>query len=174
MSIYDFTVRTITGEEQSLSAYKGKTLLIVNVASACGLTPHYKGLQHIYETHKDENVVVLGFPCNQFKGQEPGTNEEIASFCELNYGVTFPMFAKIDVMGENAHPLYNYLVEAAPAPYYTGTIEWNFVKFLVDDKGNVVKQYPASTDPAAIEPDLRSLLDTGSISDGAAPNTVND
>ncbi|SDX51762.1 glutathione peroxidase [Paenibacillus sp. CF384] len=172
MSIYDFTVQTITGEQQSLSAYKGKTLLIVNTASACGLTPHYKGLQQIYEAHKDENLVVLGFPCNQFAAQEPGSNEEIASFCELNYGVTFPMFAKIEVNGENAHPLYKYLVDAAPAPYHTGTIEWNFVKFLIDQEGNVVKQYPASTDPAAIEPDLRSLINNGSL--GAAPNTVND
>ncbi|REE80142.1 glutathione peroxidase [Paenibacillus taihuensis] len=172
MSIYDFTVRTINGEEQSLAAYKGKIVLIVNTASACGLTPHYKGLQHIYETYKAEDVVVLGFPCNQFGQQEPGSNEEIAAFCDLNYSVTFPMFAKIDVKGENAHPLYKYLVEAVPAQYRTGDIEWNFVKFLVDADGEVVKQYPASTDPAAIEPDLRSLIDNGSL--GAAPNTVND
>ena len=172
MRIYDFNVTTIDGTEQTLAAYEGKVLLIVNTASACGLTPHYKGLQHIYDTFKDEGVVVLGFPCNQFKGQEPGTNEEIAQFCELNYSVTFPMFAKIDVKGDDAHPLFKYLVDEAPAPYHTGDIEWNFVKFLVDKDGQVVKQYPATTDPSAIEPDLRSLIETGSL--GAAPNTVND
>ncbi|NBD23398.1 glutathione peroxidase [Paenibacillus glycinis] len=172
MRIYDFNVTTIDGTEQTLAAYEGKVLLIVNTASACGLTPHYKGLQHIYDNFKDEGVVVLGFPCNQFKGQEPGTNEEIAQFCELNYSVTFPMFAKIDVKGDDAHPLFKYLVDEVPAPYHTGDIEWNFVKFLVDKEGHVVKQYPATTDPAAIEPDLRSLIETGSL--GAAPNTVND
>ncbi|MBM7563278.1 glutathione peroxidase [Paenibacillus sacheonensis] len=172
MSIYDFKVTTIDGKEQTLAPYEGKILLIVNTASACGLTPHYKGLQQIYDQFKDEGVVVLGFPCDQFKGQEPGTNEEIAQFCELNYSVTFPMFAKIDVKGENADPLYKYLVDAVPAPYHTGDIDWNFAKFLVDCKGNVVKQYPAPTDPAAIEPDLRSLIETGSL--GAASNTVND
>lgn len=165
MSIYDFKVTTIDGREQTLEAYAGKTLLIVNTASACGLTPHYKGLQELYDAHKNEDFVVLGFPCNQFKEQEPGSNEEIASFCELNYGVTFPLFAKIDVKGEHAHPLFTYLVDAVPAPYNTGVIEWNFVKFLIDKEGNVVKQYPAPTDPAAIEPDVSSLLATGSLSE---------
>ncbi|WP_219837442.1 glutathione peroxidase [Paenibacillus sp. R14(2021)] len=172
MGIYDFEVTTISGEDTTLAAYKGKTLLIVNTASACGLTPHYKGLQHIFETYQSEGVVVLGFPCNQFGSQEQGSNEEIASFCELNYAVTFPMFAKIDVKGENAHPLFKYLLEEVPAPYRTGEIEWNFVKFLVDKEGHVVKQYSARTEPADIEPDLRSLITTGGL--GAAPNTVND
>ncbi|QHT61601.1 glutathione peroxidase [Paenibacillus lycopersici] len=163
MGIYDFKVTTIDGKETTLAPYEGKIMLIVNTASACGLTPHYKGLQSLYEAFKDEGVVVLGFPCNQFKEQEPGSNEEIAQFCELNYGVTFPMFAKIDVKGEHAHPLYKHLVDAVPAPYHTGDIDWNFAKFLVDKQGNVLKQYPAPTDPAAIEADVRSLIEKGSL-----------
>lgn len=158
MSIYDIEVQTITGETKSLSAYKGKVLLIVNTASACGLTPHYKGLQSLYEQYQEKGLVVLGFPCNQFAGQEPGTNEEIQSFCELNYSVTFPLFDKIDVKGELAHPLYTYLLSHTPEPYRTGEIEWNFVKFLVDANGNVVKQYSASTEPAVIAPDIEAIL----------------
>jgi glutathione peroxidase len=158
MSIYNFEVQTISGETKSLSEYKGKVLLIVNTASACGLTPHYKGLQSLYEQYQDNGLVVLGFPCNQFGGQEPGTNEEIQSFCELNYKVTFPLFDKIDVKGEHAHPLYTYLLSHTPEPYRTGEIEWNFVKFLVDANGVVVKQYSASTDPATIAPDIEAIL----------------
>lgn len=158
MSIYDFTVQTITGEEKSLAEYKGKIALIVNTASGCGLTPHYKGLQKIYDTYKNDEVVVLGFPSNQFMNQEPGTNEEIKSFCELNYQVSFPLFAKIDVKGEHAHPLFTYLVENVPAPCYKGEIEWNFVKFLVNAEGSVVKQYAARTEPADIEADIQKLL----------------
>ncbi|WP_068615696.1 glutathione peroxidase [Paenibacillus tuaregi] len=158
MSIYDFKVTTIDGTETTLSEYKGKTLLIVNTASGCGLTPHYKGLQHLYETYKDQGLVVLGFPSNQFAGQEPGTNEEIKQFCELNYQVTFPLFAKIDVKGEHAHPLFVHLVENTPAPYHTGDIEWNFVKFLVNRDGEVVKQFSARTEPEAIEADIKKVL----------------
>ncbi|MDQ0898674.1 MULTISPECIES: glutathione peroxidase [unclassified Paenibacillus] len=158
MSIYNIEVQTISGETKSLSEYKGKVLLIVNTASACGLTPHYKGLQSLYEQYQDTGLVVLGFPCNQFGGQEPGTNEDIQSFCELNYQVTFPLFDKIDVKGENAHPLYTYLLNHTPEPYRTGEIEWNFVKFLVDASGIVVKQYSASTDPATIAPDIEAIL----------------
>lgn len=158
MSIYDFEVKTITGETQTLSAYKGKALLIVNTASACGLTPQYKGLQELYEQYHDKGLVVLGFPCNQFAGQEPGTNEEIQAFCELNYKVTFPLFDKIDVKGEHAHPLYTYLLSHTPEPYRTGDIEWNFVKFLIDASGNVVKQYSASTVPAEIGTDIEAVL----------------
>ncbi|MDF2647008.1 MAG: glutathione peroxidase [Paenibacillus sp.] len=158
MSIYNIEVQTISGETKSLSEYKGKVLLIVNTASACGLTPHYKGLQSLYEQYQDKGLVVLGFPCNQFGGQEPGTNEDIQSFCELNYQVTFPLFDKIDVKGENAHPLYTYLLNHTPEPYRTGEIEWNFVKFLVDASGIVVKQYSASTDPATIAPDIEAIL----------------
>lgn len=158
MSVYDFSVQTISSEPKALSDYKGDVLLIVNTASACGLTPHYKGLQHLYDTYKDSGLTVLGFPSNQFAGQEPGTNDEIKSFCELNYNVTFPLFSKIDVKGENADPLFKYLVDHTPAPYHTGDIEWNFVKFLVDRNGQVVKQYSARTEPAAIEADIQKLL----------------
>ncbi|MNH98332.1 Hydroperoxy fatty acid reductase gpx1 [compost metagenome] len=158
MSIYDFTVKTIKGEDKSLADYKGKVVLIVNTASACGLTPQYKGLQDLYETFENKGVVVLGFPCNQFAGQEPGTEEEIHAFCELNYKVSFPLFAKVDVKGDNAHPLFKYLVENTPEASKTGDIEWNFVKFLIDAQGNIVKQYSARTEPAAIEPDIQSLL----------------
>jgi len=158
MSIYDFKVNTIDGEEITLENYKGKVLLIVNTASRCGLTPHYEGLQHLYETYNDKGLVVLGFPCNQFAGQEPGTEEEIKSFCELNYKVTFPMFSKVDVKGDQAHPLYTYLLENTPAPYKTGDIEWNFVKFLIDRDGHIVKQFSAKTEPSAIESDIKELL----------------
>lgn len=157
-SIYNFQVNTIDGKETTLEPYKGQVLLIVNTASACGLTPHYKGLQHLYSTYQDQGFTVLGFPCNQFAGQEPGTEEEIKNFCDLNYQVTFPMFSKIDVKGENAHPLYNYLVENTPEPYRTGDIEWNFVKFLIDRQGNIIKQYSARTEPEALEEDIRQQL----------------
>ncbi|MCD1257526.1 glutathione peroxidase [Paenibacillus athensensis] len=158
MSVYDFTVTTIDGGSQSLADYKGKVLLIVNTASACGLTPHYKGLQELYEQYADRGFTVLGFPCNQFAGQEPGTDEEIKSFCELNYKVSFPLFSKIDVKGDHAHPLYTYLVNHAPEPYRTGDIEWNFVKFLIDAEGHVVRRYSAPTEPAAIAADIEALL----------------
>ncbi|NOU93594.1 glutathione peroxidase [Paenibacillus sp. LMG 31456] len=158
MSVYDYSVTTITSEEKALSDYKGDILLIVNTASGCGLTPQYTGLQHIYDTYKNSGVTVLGFPSNQFKNQEPGTNEEIKSFCELNYKVTFPLFAKVDVKGENAHPLFDYLVNNVPAPHHTGDIEWNFVKFLVNQEGQVVKQYPARMEPEAIEQDIKKLV----------------
>ncbi|MDF2959363.1 MAG: glutathione peroxidase [Paenibacillus sp.] len=158
MSVYDYTVKTINLEEKALSDYKGNVLLIVNTASGCGLTPQYKGLQHIYDTYKDSEVTVLGFPCNQFMNQEPGTEEEIKSFCEMNYQVTFPLFAKLNVKGEEAHPLFKYLVENVPAPYRTGDIEWNFVKFLINREGQVIKQYSARTEPEAVEADIQKLL----------------
>lgn len=158
MSVYSFSAKTINGEEQSLGDYKGRVLLIVNTASKCGLTPQYEGLQALYDQFKDQGFVILGFPCNQFAGQEPGSEEEIRQFCDLNYQVTFPMFAKIDVKGEQAHPLYSFLVENVPAPYKTGEIEWNFVKFLVNAEGNVVKQYGARTAPEAIEEDIKALI----------------
>ncbi|MEI7026602.1 glutathione peroxidase [Paenibacillus sp. y28] len=158
MSVYSFQAATIDGAEKSLADYKGQVLLIVNTASACGLTPHYKGLEELYQKYRSEGLTVLGFPCNQFGAQEPGTEEDIKQFCELNYSVSFPMFAKIDVKGENAHPLYTYLVEHVPAPYRTGDIEWNFVKFLVDREGQVVKQFGARTEPSALEADIQALL----------------
>ena len=158
MTLFNFQVRTIDGEDITLERYRGQVLLIVNTASRCGLTPHYRGLQELYERYKDRGFVVLGFPCNQFAGQEPGTEAEIKQFCSTNYNVTFPMFAKIDVKGEHAHPLYQYLVEHAPEPCRTGDIEWNFVKFLIDRGGRIVKQYPARTEPADIAPDIEQLL----------------
>ncbi|WP_068783140.1 glutathione peroxidase [Paenibacillus phocaensis] len=158
--IYDIEVRTITGETTTLAPYRGQVLLLVNTASACGLTPHYAGLQRLYSEYKEQGFAVLGFPCNQFAEQEPGTEAEIQAFCETNYQVTFPLFAKIDVNGENAHPLYRYLREHTPSPYDTGDIEWNFVKFLVDREGTIVKRYSARTEPAEIEADIRELLES--------------
>jgi glutathione peroxidase len=158
VSVYHFTVKNIKGEEVSLEQYKGKALVIVNVASKCGFTPQYKGLQAIYEEYKDRGLVVLGFPCNQFMQQEPGTNEEIASFCEMNYGVTFPMFAKIDVNGENAHPLFKYLCEQAPGLLGSKAVKWNFTKFLVDKDGNVVERFAPQTSPEGMKQAIESVL----------------
>ncbi|MED1802464.1 glutathione peroxidase [Brevibacillus porteri] len=157
MSLYDIAVKTISGEEKTLAAFKGHVLLIVNVASQCGLTPQYKGLQELYERYQDKGLVVLGFPCNQFAGQEPGTEEEIATFCDRNYSVTFPLFAKIDVNGPNTHPLYQYLKEHAPGEE-NQDIEWNFAKFLVDKDGQVVKRISARTQPEELISAIESLL----------------
>jgi|UniRef100_C5DAQ3 glutathione peroxidase len=158
MSIYDFRVKTIRGEEQSLADYKGKVLLIVNTASKCGFTPQYKELQELYEQYRDRGFVVLGFPCNQFGNQEPGTEEEIEQFCQVNYGVTFPMFAKVDVNGENAHPLFQYLKEKAPGVLGTKAIKWNFTKFLVDRNGNVVARFAPQTRPSELISEMEKLL----------------
>ena len=156
-TIYDFSVKTIDGQEQSLSHYKGNVVLIVNVASKCGFTPQYKGLQELYNKYKNQGFVVLGFPCNQFLSQEPGTNDEIKHFCSINYGITFPMFDKIDVNGDTAHPLYKYLT-SAKGGFITDSIKWNFTKFLVDRKGMVVKRYPPQTAPENMEEDIKKLL----------------
>ncbi|WP_138495971.1 glutathione peroxidase [Paenibacillus pinistramenti] len=156
--IYDIEVKTIDGERSTLRPYAGQVLLIVNTASACGLTPQYKGLQALYDAYKEKGLAILGFPCNQFAGQEPGTEDEIKQFCELNFKVSFPMFAKVEVNGENTHPLYTYLKEHTPAEYQNGDIEWNFAKFLVDRSGQVVKRYSSRTEPSAIESDLAELL----------------
>lgn len=138
MSIYDFNVENIQGEQVSLETYKGKVILIVNVASKCGFTKQYDGLEALYETYKDQGFAILGFPCNQFKQQEPGSNEAIQEFCRLTYGVTFPMFAKIDVNGEEAHPLYQYLVKETDGK----KIPWNFTKFfLIGPDGKIVNRY---------------------------------
>ncbi|WP_429843842.1 glutathione peroxidase [Brevibacillus sp. FIR094] len=157
MSLYDIAVKTISGEVKTLAAFKGHVLLIVNVASQCGLTPQYRGLQELYERYQDKGLVVLGFPCNQFAGQEPGTEEEIATFCDRNYGVTFPLFAKIDVNGPDTHPLYQYLKENAPNEE-NPDIEWNFAKFLVDKDGQVVKRISARTQPEELISAIESLL----------------
>ena len=156
--IYTYNVTTITGEEQSMSIYKGKVLLIVNVASECGFTPQYDGLQKIYESYHDQGFEVLGFPCNQFGSQEPGNSKQIQNFCKVNFGVTFPLFAKIDVNGENAHPLYVYLKDKAPGILGTKNIKWNFTKFLIDRNGNVIKRYGSSTKPEKITKDIEALL----------------
>ncbi|OBZ11525.1 glutathione peroxidase [Bacillus sp. FJAT-27264] len=158
MSIYDFEAQTLRGEEESLSKYKGKVLLVVNTASKCGLTPQYKGLQEVYEKFKDRGFEILGFPSNQFAGQEPGESEEIAEFCEINYGVSFPMYEKIDVNGSNAHPLFKYLSEEAPGVLGSKSIKWNFTKFLVDQDGRVLKRFAPKTTPDQIEAEINQLL----------------
>ncbi len=146
--IYGFTIKTIDGKDQPLSAYRDKTLLVVNVASRCGFTPQYKGLESLYQKYKARGLVVLGFPANNFMGQEPGTNEEIKEFCSLNYGVTFPMFSKISVRGADIHPLYKYLTESSPKP---GSISWNFNKFLIDKEGRIAARWGSRTAPESKE-----------------------
>ncbi|MET3726511.1 glutathione peroxidase [Fictibacillus halophilus] len=158
MSVYDFSVETIKGEKTNLDNYKGDVLLIVNTASKCGFTPQYKGLQSIYESHKEQGLSVLGFPCNQFGAQEPGSSDEIMEFCELNYGVNFPMFAKVDVNGDEAHPLFKYLAAEAPGILGSKAIKWNFTKFLVDRNGQVVKRFAPTDKPETIEKHIQELL----------------
>jgi glutathione peroxidase len=150
MSFYDIEVKTIDEEIISLKAYEGKVLLIVNTASKCGFTPQYKELEALYQKLSNEKFEILGFPCNQFGEQEPGASEEIKSFCELNYGVTFPLFEKIDVKGPSAHPLFKYLCEQQKG-ILGGSIKWNFTKFLVDSKGNVVDRFAPATSPLKLE-----------------------
>lgn len=142
--LYTFTMKTIDGKDRSLAEYKGKVLLLVNVASECGYTPQYKDLEEVYRKYKKQGFVVLGFPANNFGGQEPGTDEEIKEFCSMNYGVTFDMFSKISVKGEDQHPLYKYLTTGSPVP---GEVKWNFQKYLVDRKGTVVAMIPTRTKP---------------------------
>jgi len=156
--LYDFSMTDIHGKPQSLSRYKDKVLLIVNTASLCGFTPQYKGLEALYKKMHARGLEVLGFPCNQFGAQEPGSEEEIESFCELNYGVTFPLFAKIDVNGKNAAPLYEYLKTSRPGLLGSEAIKWNFTKFLVDRKGRVVERYAPKVEPEAIAADIEKLL----------------
>lgn len=158
MRIYDFTVKNIRGEDISLSRYRGKVLLIVNVASECGFTPQYEGLEALYEQYKDRGFMVLGFPSNQFAGQEPGSNKEIYAFCTGTYNVQFDMFAKIDVNGDNTAPLFRYLKKEATGLLWTESIKWNFTKFLVDRNGKVVMRYGSSTKPDSIAPDIEVLL----------------
>ncbi|WP_407272670.1 glutathione peroxidase [Radiobacillus sp. PE A8.2] len=157
MSIYEFSVQKINGEETSLANYKGKVLLIVNTASKCGFAPQLDGLQALYDKYKDQGLEVLGFPSNQFMNQEPGSNDEINEICKVNYGVTFPMFSKIDVNGSNAHPLYNYLTSQASG-ILSKKIKWNFTKFLVDQEGNVINRYAPQKEPKDIEDDIKQAL----------------
>ena len=158
MTIYDFSAKTIIGEEKTLRKYEGKVILIVNVASKCGFTPQYKGLQALYEKYEKRGFEILGFPCNQFGGQEPGTEGEITSFCELNYGVSFPMFAKVDVKGENIHPLFRYLTEQAPGLFGMKAVKWNFTKFLVGRDGKVVNRFAPQTKPDQLEKEIEKVL----------------
>lgn len=161
-TVHDFTVTTIDGAEQSLGDYKGKALLIVNVASACGLTPQYDGLEAMHKELSGKGFAVLGFPCNQFGAQEPGTEGEIKSFCQTSFGVTFPMFAKIDVNGDEAHALYQHIRSAAPIKEGDNAgkdiIQWNFTKFLVDGEGKVVGRFEPMTTPEDIAPEVVRLL----------------
>ena len=157
-TVHDFSAATIDGKQTSLAAFKGKVLLIVNVASECGFTPQYQGLEALQKTFAGQGFSVLGFPSNQFGAQEPGTNEEIAEFCETEFGVTFPMFAKIEVNGANAHPLYKHLTSEKPGVLGTEPIKWNFTKFLIDREGNVAARYGSSTKPEALEEPIRKLL----------------
>jgi glutathione peroxidase len=158
MSIYDFNVKTIDGKDISLSRYKGEVLLIVNVASKCGFTPQYKGLEALYEEYHSQKFMVLGFPSNQFLSQEPESNEKIKFFCHATYDVKFDMFAKIDVNGDDADPLYKFLKEQQGGFLWIDSIKWNFTKFLVDREGNVVKRYAPSTEPQEIKADIEKLL----------------
>ena len=158
MSIYNFNVKTIDEQEISMSKYKGKVLLIVNVASRCGFTSQYEGLEKLFEKYKSEDFMVLGFPSNQFANQEPQSNEEIKEFCSLTYDVKFDMFAKIDVNGENETPLYKFLKSSQKGILGTQDIKWNFTKFLVDKEGNVVDRFASTTTPESIEKDILKLL----------------
>jgi glutathione peroxidase len=156
--IYGFSAESLDGATVKLDTYRDKVLLIVNTASECGFTPQYKGLQEIYQQFATRGFEVLGFPCNQFGKQEPGDAAQIGSFCEKNFGVTFPMFAKIDVNGANAHPLFKYLKDKEPGLLGIEAIKWNFTKFLVDRKGKVVKRYAPQTKPESITDDIEKLL----------------
>ncbi len=156
-TLSDFTARTITGQEQGLDAYRGQVVLVVNTASKCGLTPQFEGLEQLYEKFADQEFVVLGFPCNQFANQDPGSNDEIAGFCQRNYGVSFPMFEKVDVNGDDAHPLFTWLREEKGG-LLGDAIKWNFTKFLVGRDGEVLKRYAPTTDPAKIGEDIEEAL----------------
>lgn len=157
-SIYDFTVQDIQGNEHDMGEYRGKVLLIVNTASKCGFTPQFEGLQGLYGDLKEKGLEVLGFPCNQFMNQDPADNGAISEFCSLNYGVDFPMFAKIEVNGPGTHPLYAFLKQQAKGLMGSEKVKWNFTKFLVNRDGQVVRRYPPTTKPEAIRSDIEKLL----------------
>ena len=157
-NIYDIHIKDSSNKEVSMSKFEGKTLLIVNVASKCGLTPQYAGLQSLYEEYKDRNFVVLGFPCNQFGGQEPGTNSEINNFCEINYSVTFPIFSKIKVNGPDSHPLFKLLKNDKPGIFRTESIKWNFTKFLVNSSGKIIDRFSPRVEPKYIRSEIERIL----------------
>lgn len=157
-TLSSFKVHDAQGKEVSLEKYAGKPVLIVNVASKCGFTPQYKGLEELYQKFSSQGLMILGFPCNQFGSQEPGTDEQIQSFCEMNYGVTFPVMAKVDVNGSKADPLYKWLKESAPGLLGTEMIKWNFTKFLVGKDGNVIERYSPRTEPKELEADIAKAV----------------
>lgn len=157
-SIYSFTVKDAAGHDVPLVRYKGQVVVVVNVASKCGYTPQYTGLENVYEQFKDQGLVVLGFPCNQFGSQEPGSNEEIQSFCTLNYGVKFPIMSKVEVNGSNADPLYQWLKESAPGILGTEMIKWNFTKFLIGKDGQVLKRFAPKDEPQDMVADIKKAL----------------
>ncbi|MDR1708079.1 glutathione peroxidase [Dysgonomonas sp.] len=156
-TIYDFTAKSNKGKEVDLAQFKGQVLLIVNTASKCGLTPQYKGLEELYKKYKDQGLTVIGFPCDQFGHQEPGNNEEIASFCEINYGVTFPIMEKIEVNGEQASPVFKYLKSKA-AGFFGSRIKWNFTKFLISKDGQVIKRFSPIKNPKSLEKSIEKML----------------
>ena len=157
-TVYDFEARQIDGKDMSLSAYQGQVLLIVNTASKCGFTPQFGGLEELHKAYAGKGVTVLGFPCNQFGSQDPGADAEIASFCQVNYGVSFPMMSKIDVNGDGAHPLYKWLSSEAPGLLGTKAIKWNFTKFLVGKDGQVIRRYAPTDKPADLAKDIDAAL----------------
>jgi glutathione peroxidase len=160
MNVFDFQANLLDGTPVDLARYRGKVLLIVNTASECGFTPQYAGLERLYREFKDRGLVVLGFPCNQFGQQEPGSEADIGAFCQKNYGVDFPMFGKIEVNGDGAHPLFKFLKQAAPGVLGTQAIKWNFTKFLIKPDGSVAQRYAPQTKPEEIAGDIEKLLNT--------------
>ncbi|NBW98217.1 glutathione peroxidase [bacterium] len=158
MSIYEYQVKSNSGELISLEKYRGKALLIVNVASQCGFTPQYQGLEAVYQKYKDRGLEILAFPCNQFGSQEPGTDQEIKSFCETRYQISFPLFGKIEVNGKNTHPLYGFLKSEGKGVFGSEAIKWNFTKFLVDKSGHVVRRFAPLDKPEKIAPDIEAIL----------------
>ncbi len=156
---YTFSAESLAGEPVALADYRDKLVLVVNTASQCGFTPQYAGLEALYQRYKDDGLVILGFPCNQFGGQEPGDAAEIAQTCQLNYGVTFPMFAKVDVNGSEAHPLFKWLVDAAPG-LLGNAVKWNFTKFLINRQGEAIKRFAPITKPEALADEIQALLKT--------------
>ncbi|MDE1999559.1 MAG: glutathione peroxidase [Burkholderiales bacterium] len=157
-TVYDFEAQSITGQSVKLDQFKGQVLLIVNTASKCGFTPQFEGLEGLWKSYQGQGLTVLGFPCNQFGSQDPGSDSEIASFCQLNYGVSFPMMSKVDVNGPNAHPLYQWLVKEAPGILGTKAIKWNFTKFLIGKDGQVLGRYAPTDKPAGLKADIEKAL----------------
>jgi glutathione peroxidase len=158
MKFYDFEAKKINGETVSMSDFAGKTIVVVNTASKCGLTPQYEGLEKMYEKYKEQGLVILGFPCNQFANQESGTSDEIQEFCQVNYGVSFPIFEKIDVNGRKAHPIFKYLKENLSGGIFGSNVKWNFTKFIIDSQGNPVKRFGPTTKPEKMENTIKKYL----------------